>query len=105
MARPMSTEQLMGVPVCEPVAVMVMREELGSLRYCSFRGFCKDLISIAPPKICYAAPILDAWPRNSQMESSNSMDEWPERVVNPRNELLTLTAGSRFGRYEILGAL
>jgi predicted ATPase len=39
------------------------------------------------------------------MEISNSMDESPERVVNPRNELLTLPAGSRFGRYEILGAL
>jgi predicted ATPase len=39
------------------------------------------------------------------MEISNSMDKSPERVVNPQNELLTLTAGSRFGRYEILGAL
>jgi predicted ATPase len=39
------------------------------------------------------------------MEISNSMDESPERVVNPRNELLRLPAGSRFGRYEILGPL
>src|ERR1700722_10230578 len=39
------------------------------------------------------------------MEISNSMDESPERVVKPRNELPTLPAGSRFGHYEILGAL
>ena len=39
------------------------------------------------------------------MEISNSMDESPERGVNPRNELLRLPAGSRFGRYEILGPL
>jgi predicted ATPase len=39
------------------------------------------------------------------MEISNSMDEAPERVVKPRNELLRLPAGSRFGRYEILGPL
>ena len=39
------------------------------------------------------------------MEISNSMDESAERVVNPRNESLRLPAGSRFGRYEILGPL
>src|SRR3984957_1229838 len=39
------------------------------------------------------------------MEISNSMDKSQERLVNPQNESLTLPAGSRFGRYEILGAL
>jgi predicted ATPase len=39
------------------------------------------------------------------MEISNSMDEAPEGVVKPRNELLRLPAGSHFGRYEILGPL
>jgi len=38
------------VPVCAPVAVMVMREEFGSLRYSSFNGFCRDLISKAASK-------------------------------------------------------
>src|ERR1700722_303686 len=39
------------------------------------------------------------------MEISNSMDKSQERLVNPQNESLMLPAGSRFGRYEILGAL
>src|ERR1700688_210567 len=39
------------------------------------------------------------------MESSNSMDEATKRVVTAQNESPTLPAGSRFGRYEILGAL
>jgi predicted ATPase len=39
------------------------------------------------------------------MESSNSMDEATKRVVTSQNESPTLPAGSRFGRYEILGAL
>jgi predicted ATPase len=33
------------------------------------------------------------------------MDKLPERVVTAQNESPTLPAGSRFGRYEILGAL
>src|ERR1700682_197603 len=39
------------------------------------------------------------------MESSNSINKLPERVMTAQNESLTLPAGSRFGRYEILGAL
>jgi predicted ATPase len=39
------------------------------------------------------------------MESSNSMDGSTKRVVKAQNESPTLPAGSRFGRYEILGAL
>src|ERR1700730_15229004 len=39
------------------------------------------------------------------MESSNSMDEATKRAVTAQNESPTLPAGSRFGRYEILGAL
>jgi predicted ATPase/serine/threonine protein kinase len=39
------------------------------------------------------------------MESSNSMDEATKRVVTAQDESPTLPAGSRFGRYEILGAL
>src|SRR3954469_18822972 len=49
MARPMSTEQPKGEPVCPPFAVSVMRELCGSRRYCSFSGFCNDLISMSPP--------------------------------------------------------
>jgi serine/threonine protein kinase len=33
------------------------------------------------------------------------MDKLPEQVVTAQNESPTLPAGSRFGRYEILGAL
>jgi predicted ATPase len=39
------------------------------------------------------------------MESGNSMNGPAKRVVTPANESLTLPAGSRFGHYEILGAL
>jgi hypothetical protein len=35
----MSTEQDNGVSFSEPLAVKVMREALGSRRYCSFKGF------------------------------------------------------------------
>src|ERR1700683_2079137 len=47
MARPMSTEQAMGAPVCAPLVRIVMREVVGSARYCSFRGFCSDRRSMA----------------------------------------------------------
>jgi predicted ATPase len=39
------------------------------------------------------------------MQSNNSMDEPVKRVVTAQNESPTLPDGSRFGRYEILGAL
>src|ERR1700693_5209331 len=105
MARPISTEQPMGVPVCDPVAVMVMREELGSLRYCSFSGFCRDLISIAASKnLLCCTDIRRAVPQFT-MTSGNSMNGPAKRVVTAQNESLTLPAGSRFGHYEILGAL
>src|ERR1700737_858838 len=105
MARPISTEQLIGVPVCDPVAVMVMREELGSLRYCSFNGFCRDLISMAASKNLLCCTDIRRAVPHFTMESSNSMGELPKQVVTAQNEALTLPAGSRFGRYEILGAL
>src|ERR1700738_3507582 len=39
------------------------------------------------------------------MESGNSINKPAEREVTAQNESLTLPAGSRFGHYEILGAL
>src|ERR1700730_19023632 len=105
MARPISTEQLMGVSVCDPVAVMVMREELGSLRYCSFNGFCRDLISMAASKNLLCCTDIRRAVPHFTMKSSHSMDELPERDVTAQNEALTLPVGSRFGRYEILGTL
>src|SRR3982074_3459479 len=39
------------------------------------------------------------------MESGNSINKPAERVMTAQNESLTLPAGSRFGHYEILGAL
>src|SRR6202047_4781059 len=39
------------------------------------------------------------------MESGNSINKSAERVMTAQNESLTLPAGSRFGHYEILGAL
>src|SRR5271156_2019677 len=48
IARPISTEQAIGAPVCAPFARIVIREALGSARYCSFSGFCKDRRSMAP---------------------------------------------------------
>src|SRR5215472_17553085 len=42
----MSTEHESGVLVSPPLAVKVMRELCGSRRYCSFNGFCSDLISM-----------------------------------------------------------
>src|ERR1700730_13068396 len=105
MARPISTEQLMGVSVCDPVAVMVIREEFGSLRYCSFSGFCRDLISMAASKNLLCCTDIRRAVPHFTMESSNSMGELPKQVVTAQNESLTLPAGSRFGRYEILGAL
>src|SRR6202047_2597724 len=105
MARPISTEQLIGVPVCDPVAVMVMREELGSLRYCSFSGFCRDLISNGGlQKFVMLHDIRLAVPHFT-MESGNSINKPAKRVLTAQNESLTLPAGSRFGHYEILGAL
>src|ERR1700733_10239485 len=47
MARPMSTEQAIGAPVCAPFARMVMREVVGFARYNSFSGFCSDRRSMA----------------------------------------------------------
>jgi len=49
IARPISTEHDSGVDVSLPFAVRVMRELAGSRRYCSFNGFCSDLISKGPP--------------------------------------------------------
>jgi hypothetical protein len=49
MARPISTEHDNGVAVSLPFAVNVIRELDGSRRYCSFNGFCSDLISTIPP--------------------------------------------------------
>src|ERR1700692_4965817 len=105
MARPMSTEQLMGVPVCDPVAVMVMREEFGSLRYCSFSGFCRALISIAASKNLLCCINIRCAVPHFTMKSSHSMDDLPERGGTAQGESPTLPTGSRFGRYEILGAL
>jgi predicted ATPase len=39
------------------------------------------------------------------MESGNSINKPAKRVMTAQNESLTLPAGSRFGHYEILGAL
>src|SRR6267378_1152936 len=47
MVRPISTEHAIGVSVCPPLAVSVIRDLLGSLRYWSFSGFWTDLMSIA----------------------------------------------------------
>src|SRR4029077_10195815 len=47
MARPMSTEHATGTSVCPPFARRVICEASGSLRYCSFNGFCSDRISMA----------------------------------------------------------
>src|SRR6202162_3808840 len=105
MARPISTEQLMGVSVCDPVAVMVMREEFGSLRYCSFSGFCRDLMSIAASKNLLCCTDIRCAVPQFTMTSGNSMNGPAKRVVTAQNESLTLPAGSRFGHYEILGAL
>src|ERR1700693_3471653 len=105
MARPMSTEQLIGVPVCAPVAVMVMREELGSLRYCSLSGFCKDLISMAASKNCLSCTDIRRAAPHFKMGSSHSTNQPGKRAVTAQNEPRTLPSGTRFGHYEILGAL
>src|SRR5271155_393212 len=47
MARPMSTEHATGTSVCPPFAWIVICDALGSLRYCSFSGFCSDRRSMA----------------------------------------------------------
>src|ERR1700753_3033543 len=47
MARPMGTEHAMGVSVWPPRAFKVMRDDAGSERYLSFRGFCTDFKSIS----------------------------------------------------------
>src|ERR1700721_2395781 len=105
MARPISTEQLIGVPVCAPVAVMVMREELGSLRYFSLNGFCRDLISKAASENLLCCTDNRRATPHFTMGSSHSLNNPAKRVVTPQNEALTLAAGTRFGHYEILGAL
>src|ERR1700683_876638 len=47
MARPISTEHATGTSACPPFAWIVINEALGSLRYCSFSGFCSDRRSMA----------------------------------------------------------
>src|SRR6202051_4909286 len=59
---------------------------------------------VASKNLCCATDIKRAWPHFTT-GSSHSMNKPAKRVVTDQNESLTLPAGSRFGRYEILGAL
>src|SRR6266550_14979 len=58
----MSTEQDSGVVVSLPLAVKVIRDELGSLRYCSFNGRCSARTSMTPPMVllCFNDPAVAA---------------------------------------------
>src|SRR3979490_1298134 len=57
MARPMSTEHVTGTSVCPPFARIVICEAFGSLRYCSFSGFCSDRRSMSTPSF-YSWPFF-----------------------------------------------
>src|SRR2546422_2021817 len=99
----MSTEQDNGVVVSLPLAVKVMRDELGSLRYCSFNGRCSARTSMAPPMVllCFNDPAVAAW-NEALMDNRLTSGHSAQPAQSQR---LRLSPGSQFGRYEIAGPL